>query len=174
MAIANDAVQAAQSAGLTPEVQMLLTIVALVIMIMLPTLYITRDLKKRDRKDSTENSQDKVETDLYKHLAEQVMILTTRLDTVHAQYNKMVERNAVLDARVLVLENCEATAQRLQIKLDEKDVTIAARDAQINEMFNQIRERDVTIFNLQERLHTLELRLARDERDWNNGKDDLK
>lgn len=158
--------QLAKTAGLDPAVQMVLAVVGIIVMLAVPALYIVRDIRKRGAADATENSTDTLRVDLYKHLYEQVSTLTARLDKVHDENNKMVHVNALLEARVSACERYERDLVEMRKRLNEKDAVIASRDAQITSMFSQLRERDEKIINLQERLHTLEVRLARDETAW--------
>lgn len=149
--------------GLAPEVQMVVLIFLLVLMVGGPLVYWFTSTNKRRVADGHVAD---AEGGLYQHLSTQVQTLTERLDVVHQQYNEMFKENALLKSRISQLEACEETVRRLQDRLNQKDEIIRQRDLQLNNLFVELRARDQKIIDLQERLGILELRLARDERQW--------
>lgn len=149
--------------GLSPSVQMVLLIVFILLLLSAPAALFVRDWRKKGRADEQEGTTGDIQTGLYNHLYEQVTLLTTRLDKVHDANNATLRANAELEARVKLLEGCEVMVSRLQVKLNDKDVAIAARDAQIIALFGDLRARDNKIIELQDRLSKLEVRLAADE-----------
>lgn len=164
-------IKAIQGSGLDGTVQMILVVALLILFILGPASVLFYRLFNNFAKDSKKDSS---EGSLYQHLSEQVATLTARLDKVHEEYNLLFQENSLLTARVHKLETCEAMVERLQLKLNEKDVIIEQRDTQLNVLFSDLRIRDHKILELQERIHVLELRLARDERDWDRDRDDGK
>jgi chromosome segregation ATPase len=161
--------QVAQSAGLSPSVQMVLVILLLVMLVAIPLVMLLKDMRKTGKVSENEGKTSDIQTGLYAHLYEQVSILTTRLDKTHEEYNALVRENADLKSRVAALEGSEQMVERLQKRLDEKDAVILARDTQLNVLFNDLRMRDQKIIELQDRLNILEVRLAKDEERFNRG-----
>lgn len=163
---AKAAQEMAQTVGLSPSVQMFLVIACLVIALAAPFAFLLRDWRSKGKLDEIEGKQGDIQVGLYNHLSEQVTLLTKRYDQLQGDYNTMVKENAELKGRLSQLEKSEETVKRLQAKLDDKDATIIARDTQINQMFSEVRLRDQKIIDLQDRISQLELRLARDEKEF--------
>ncbi len=162
------AVTTIQNSGLSTEVQMTLLIVLFVLLVAGPVAYW---LFSTNKQRVAEGKVADASGGLYEHLSNQVSILTQRLDTVHEAYNKLIIENAEMRIRVSKLETCEEMVERLQVRLTEKDSQLMQRETQLNVLFGDLRMRDNKIIELQERLSVLEVRLARDEKNW---KDDLK
>lgn len=168
--VATDVLHTAQAAGLSPSVQMVLVIFGLLLLLAAPMALLLRDWRKKGKEDDIEGRNGDLEHGLYKHLSEQVSILTVRLDKVHDEYNAMVRQNAELEGRIKALEGYEKMVEVLRRELEGKNVTILARDAQINQMIADIRLRDEKIAELQHRLGQLEIRLENDETRWRGEK----
>lgn len=175
---AGNTIKAVHDSGLSPEVQMLVILCFIAFFVIAPgALWMYRQYKgtgSDGAKSDTEMVKSNSEASLYRHLAAQVAILTGRLDSVHDERNKLIERVADLSSEVRRLQSFEAASLRMQAKLDEKDAMIGLRDKQINELFSELRARNIKIEELMEKLHALELRVQRDERQWNAAKDDGK
>jgi hypothetical protein len=154
-------VKVAADTGLSPSVQMILVLVAILLALAAPAMLFLRDWKKRGKVDEIEGKTGDIQSGLYGHLFEQVSILTQRLDKIHDEYNALVKENSELKARMVALEGCEATIKKLQVKLDMKDDIIIARDTQLNVLFADLRMRDQKIIELQERVNVLEVHQAK-------------
>lgn len=96
---------------------------------------------------------------LYAQLSEQVGNLKQELDKVYAAKHQQTEELLKLRARVENLEQTESLVDTLKKKLDEKDQIIAERDARISVLTNEV-------LQMKDRVHHLELRLAKDEREF--------
>lgn len=156
-----EATKVIADSGLSPSVQMVLMIVFILLLLSAPAALFIRDWRKKGKVDEREDKTGEIQTGLYAHLFEQVSTLTAQLGSIHGEYNAMVKQNAALEARITQLESCELTVKRLQVKLDEKDDMIMARDTQLNVLFNDLRMRDQKIIELQERVNVLEVNQAR-------------
>ena len=154
-------VKVANETGLSPSVQMILVLVAILLALAAPAMLFLRDWQKRGRVDEIEGKTGDIQSGLYGHLFEQVSILTQRLDKINDEYNLLVKENSELKARMVVLEGGEATIRKLQVKLDQKDDIILARDTQLNVLFTDLRVRDQTIIELQKRVNVLEVHQAK-------------
>lgn len=163
-----EVVSAVKDSGLSSEVQMTMLIVLFVLVVAAPVAYW---LFSTDKQRVAEGKEAEAKGGLYDHLASQISLLTQRLDATSLAYNALVRENATMQIRVDKLETCEDLISRLQTRLTEKDYLLTQRETQLNVLFNDLRLRDGKIIELQERLSILEVRLARDERNW---KDDLK
>jgi uncharacterized protein (DUF3084 family) len=152
-----DIVKVAADTGLSPSVQMILVLVAILLALSAPAMLFLRDWKKNGKVNEVEGKNGDIQSGLYAHLYEQVTALTLRLDKIHDEYNGLVKENAELRARVSALESCEALVKKLQTKLDQKDDIIIARDTQLNVLFSDLRLRDQKIIELQERVNVLEV-----------------
>lgn len=95
---------------------------------------------------------------LYAQLSEQVSNLKQELDKVYAAKHQQTEELLKLRARVEHLEQTESLVDTLKKKLDEKDQIIAERDARISVLTNEV-------LQMKDRVHHLELRLTKDERE---------
>lgn len=93
---------------------------------------------------------------LYQQLSEMVQKQRTELDTMYVQRNILQEQMFELRAKVEKLEGCESTVEVLKKKLDEKDQIIAERDTRITKLLEDLMQ-------MKDRVHSLELRLAKDE-----------
>ena len=93
---------------------------------------------------------------LYQQLSEMVQKQRTELDTMYVQRNVLQEQMFELRAKVERLEGCESTVEVLKKKLDEKDQIIAERDTRITKLLEDLMQ-------MKDRVHSLELRLAKDE-----------
>lgn len=93
---------------------------------------------------------------LYQQLSEMVQKQRTELDTMYIQRNVLQEQMFELRAKVEKLEGCESTVEVLKKKLDEKDQIIAERDTRITKLLEDLMQ-------MKDRVHSLELRLAKDE-----------
>ena len=153
-------VKAAADTGLSPSVQMILVLVAILLALAAPAMLFLRDWKKRGKVDEIEGKTGDIQTGLYGHLYEQVSVLTQRLDKVHDEHNALVRENSDLKARMVVLESCEEMVKKLQKKLDEKDNIIIALNTQLNVAFGDIRMRDQKIIELQDRVTVIEINQA--------------
>ena len=171
MSAATEVADIVKGSGLSPDVQMTIFITLIVLMLAAPIGYWLFSGNKRRVADGQIAAS---EGGLYQHLAEQVAVLTKRLDAVHTERNDLVVKVAKLSAEVERLATCEDTVGRLQLKLDGKDALIGLRDKQINELFSELRARNEKIEDLMEKVHRLEVRVSQDEREWNAGKDDGK
>lgn len=93
---------------------------------------------------------------LYQQLSEIVQKQRTELDTIYIQRTNLQEQLFELRHKVENLESCEKTVDILKQKLDEKDRIIAERDARIANLLEEL-------LRMKDRVHQLELRLAKDE-----------
>lgn len=93
---------------------------------------------------------------LYQQLSEMVQKQRTELDTMYVQRNVLQEQMFELRAKVEKLDGCESTVEVLKKKLDEKDQIIAERDTRITKLLEDLMQ-------MKDRVHLLELRLAKDE-----------
>lgn len=93
---------------------------------------------------------------LYQQLSEMVQKQRTELDTMYVQRTVLQEQMFELRAKVEKLEGCESTVEVLKLKLDQKDQIIAERDSRIATLLEEL-------LKMKDRVHQLELRLAKDE-----------
>ena len=93
---------------------------------------------------------------LYQQLSEMVQKQRTELDTMYVQRNVLQEQMFELRAKVERLEGCESTVEVHKKKLDEKDQISAERDTRITKLLEDLMQ-------MKDRVHSLELRLAKDE-----------
>lgn len=93
---------------------------------------------------------------LYQQLSEMVQKQRTELDAMYTQRTTMQEQVFELKSKVEKLEGYESTAEILKQKLDQKDQIIAERDAKISSLIGEM-------LSMKDRIHELELRLAKDE-----------
>lgn len=93
---------------------------------------------------------------LYQQLSEIVQKQRVELDAIYIQRTNLQEQLFELRHKVENLESCEKTVDILKQKLDEKDKIIAERDARIANLLEEL-------LRMKDRVHQLELRLAKDE-----------
>ena len=93
---------------------------------------------------------------LYQQLSEMVQKQRVELDTMYVQRTVLQEQMFELRAKVEKLEGCESTVEVLKQKLDQKDQIIAERDSRIAILLEEL-------LKMKDRVHQLELRLAKDE-----------
>lgn len=93
---------------------------------------------------------------LYQQLSEIVQKQRVELDAIYIQRTNLQEQLFELRHKVETLESCEKTVDILKQKLDEKDKIIAERDARIATLLEEL-------LKMKDRVHSLELRLAKDE-----------
>ena len=93
---------------------------------------------------------------LYQQLSEIVQKQRVELDTIYIQRTNLQEQLFELRHKEENLEGCEKTVDVLKQKLDEKDKIIADRDARIAVLLEEL-------LKMKDRVHQLELRLAKDE-----------
>lgn len=96
---------------------------------------------------------------LYAQLSEQVGKLKEELDKVYTEKHRQTEELFKLRARVEHLEQTESMVDALKKKLDEKDRIITERDARISALTTEV-------LQMKDRVHHLEMRLAKDEREF--------
>lgn len=93
---------------------------------------------------------------LYQQLSEMVQKQRVELDTMYIQRTALQEQMFELRAKVEKLEGYESTVEILKLKLDQKDQIIAERDSRIATLLEEL-------LKMKDRVHQLELRLAKDE-----------
>ena len=98
---------------------------------------------------------------LYQQLSEMVQKQRTELDNLYNERKVLQEQWFELKHKVENLEGCERTVDVLKQKLDEKDKIIADRDSRIAGLLEEL-------LKMKDRVHSLELRLARDEKQFLN------
>ena len=96
---------------------------------------------------------------LYQQLAEQVRQQREELDKVYRERNELFERVANLQVQVNGLENAKLIFDTLKAKLEQKDAIIAERDARIVALTQEV-------MVMKDRIHSLELRLSADEKEF--------
>jgi len=99
---------------------------------------------------------------LYQQLSEIVQKQRVELDAIYIQRTNLQEQLFELRHKVETLEGCEKTVDVLKQKLDEKDKIIADRDARIATLLEEL-------LKMKDRVHQLELRLAKDEAHFMKG-----
>ena len=106
------------------------------------------------------------EARVYEYLQEQITQLSHDVRELVGEKNKWFEEAMALRARVEKLEGYEQLVEVLSSKLDAKDDKLLEKDARIEDLIKQVFDRDTMIHELRERLHSVEIRLARDEVQW--------
>lgn len=96
---------------------------------------------------------------LYQQLAEQVRQQREDLDRVYRERNELFGEVVQLKAQVAGLESVKTIFEVLKGRLEQKDQIIAERDARIVSLTREV-------MNLKDRIHSLELRLQADEREF--------
>lgn len=96
---------------------------------------------------------------LYQQLAEQVRQQRDELDKVYRERNELFEKVAGLQVQVNGLEHTKVIFETLKARLEQKDAIIAERDARIVSLTREV-------MCLKDRIHSLELRLQADEREF--------
>lgn len=99
------------------------------------------------------------ESTLYKSLERQIEQSFAAIERLSTEKSAWLSDHAEMKARILRLEELESQNKILKDKLDSKDAQIAGLVTEVMRKTNQIGE-------LRERIHQLEMRLAKDERDW--------
>lgn len=99
---------------------------------------------------------DSIEMSLYKALSEQVFKLSNKVEEVTRTNDNLREENNSLKSRVSSLEADEQKVERLVTKLNLKDVEIKDKESQIFKLFGSLREKDIKIQELSNRVSALE------------------
>lgn len=114
------------------------------------------------------NAENSAGSTLYTNLADQLDKLTKRLDVVEVEKEEWQKRAIDLESKVKHLEKLETENAKLISRLDLKDEMIdeiqrqlGSKENQLSVMLQEASLKNVTIQNLTERVHDLELRLER-------------
>lgn len=96
---------------------------------------------------------------LYAQLSERVTKQQEELDKVTRERNEFFSKLTTLEAQVAGLEDTKRIFDVLKGRLEQKDQIIAERDARIVSLTREV-------MSLKDRIHSLELRLQADEREF--------
>ena len=107
----------------------------------------------------TNGAKASAESSLYETLREQIEGHAELIATLQSDKSEWVSQRAELIERVKQLEKIEAQNEILKEKLDTKDNQLA-------ELISEIVRKTTEITELRERVHVLEMRLAKDENEW--------
>lgn len=114
------------------------------------------------------NAENNATAGLYSNLSDQIQKLTTRLDQVETDRDEWQKRAIDLETKVARLQELEEENKRLIARLNMKDEMIDAIQRQLSEKETQLSIllqeaslKQVTVQNLTERIHELELRLEK-------------
>lgn len=113
-----------------------------------------------------DNSENSAGTALYNNLADQLTKLTTRLEVIEKDRDEWQKRAVELEVKVKGLEKLEAENSRLITRLDAKDEQLKVKDNQIAILLDEAAAKSRQIEVLTEKVHDLELRFERRERDY--------
>lgn len=111
------------------------------------------------------NSTDSAVTTLYNNLSEQIEKLTKRLDAVEVERDNWQQKAMELEGKVKALESLEQENIKLIKRLDLKDDLLRVKDEQIASLLQEAAMKSVQIQGLVEKVHELELRFERANRE---------
>lgn len=111
------------------------------------------------------SSTDSAITTLYSNLSEQIDKLTARLDAVEEERDVWQARAVDLEGKVKKLEALEAENTKLIKRLDIKDDLLRIKDEQIATLLQEAALKSAQIMNLTDKVHELEIRFEKSDRD---------
>lgn len=109
------------------------------------------------------NSKDAAESVLYANLSEQLLSQKKQLDEITAAHNALVLEHAKTLARVSKVEEYEATIQKLNIKLAQRENSLAEKDAELRAERDHNRKLTMEVISLKDRIASLERHLLSGE-----------
>ena len=123
--------------------------------------------------DHVANSRDAATAEVYETLRQQIRDHGEQLHRASEEWARQQVETAALRARVVELEANEAMLQRLKKQLEETEAVNARlkakldrKDVSIDQLGIENRQLVAEVFKLKDRVHELELRLAKDEAVW--------
>lgn len=136
-----------------------LAVVIGLIAIAKPLMGLYREYKKtgtEGTKAEAENAKSTAEAFLYQQLQAQIESNTKAIDKLQTERNVWFEKAMILEKEVEKLKAFESMVGSMKTRLDEKDKIISQREEEIRNLTHNI-------LDMKDRIHSLELRLMRDE-----------
>lgn len=157
----NTVQEIAKNAGLAPNVQMLITLLALVVLMAWPVMMLVRQWQKNRNEARKESAVTDGDEATYQRMKEQIesheKIITGLVD----EKNKWFTEATQLRSEVSQMRGYKKMVEQLQVLLDSKEVQLAKKDQQLEDSMKRV-------LDMNERVHALELRIARDEARFKN------
>ena len=153
-----------QAAGLDPTVQMILVLAGLMLVLAYPLMLLVRTWQANRNSAKTESAVADGDEATYKRMKEQIEQNAADIRKLVDEKNKWFEEATILRAEVAQLRQSQDLVEVLKRKLQEKDDTIAKRDAMIESKDQQLQEMMERVLKMQSQIHSLEMRLTKDER----------
>ena len=120
--------------------------------------------------DHVANSRDAATAEVYETLRQQIRDHGDQIHRLNEERAVLQAESLSLRARILELEGKEQQMQRLKVQLDEGEALIArlkdkldCKDEVMDKLTGENRQLITEILSLKDRVHEMELRLARDE-----------
>ena len=120
--------------------------------------------------DHVANSRDAATAEVYETLRQQIRDHGDQIHRLNEERAVLQAESLSLRARILELEGKEQQMQRLKVQLDEGEALIArlkdkldGKDEVMDKLAVENRQLITEILSLKDRVHEMELRLARDE-----------
>ena len=120
--------------------------------------------------DHLANSRDAATAEVYETLRQQIRDHGDQIHRLNEERAVLQAESLSLRARILELEGKEQQMQRLKVQLDEGEALIArlkdkldGKDEVMDKLAVENRQLITEILSLKDRVHEMELRLARDE-----------
>lgn len=153
-----------QAAGLDPTVQMILVLAGLMLVLAYPIMLLVRTWQANRNSAKTESAVADGDEATYKRMKEQIEQNAADIRKLVDEKNKWFEEATLLRAEVSQLRQSQDLVEVLKRKLQEKDETIAKRDAMIESKDQQLQEMMERVLKMQSQIHSLEMRLTKGER----------
>ena len=130
----------------------LLTVVAVSVGIAKPLMSLAKEYKS----NSADNSRSEAEAALYKNLQTQIVNNTEAIDRLNQERDEWFRKALSLEKEVERLSVFERVVSELHEQLREKNNQLLERESEIRDLMS-------TMTEFRERIHELEVRLAKDE-----------
>jgi predicted RNase H-like nuclease (RuvC/YqgF family) len=156
-ATTQEVVNAAKAAGLDPSVQIIIALVGILLALAYPVMLLVRTWQSNHNSAKKEEAVAEGDAATYARMKEQIEQNAKDIRELVGEKNKWFAEATNLKAEIKQLQTCADTLHTVKTKLDEKDELLKAKDSQIATMMDRT-------LDMQERIHQLELRLARDEK----------
>ncbi len=123
--------------------------------------------------DHVANSRDAATAEVYETLRQQIRDHGDQIHRLNEERSRQESDTSALRARIVELEVTEGLFQRVKAQLEETEVInqrlkdkLDRKDSSIEQLSAENRRLLTEILHLKDRVHELELRLAKDEAAW--------